>query len=91
MNAYETFDVDDLKQVYRVLHSQLPHHVELIVSDFLDGLQSHLQAVAAAEGVDGCDHAAWDAWLGGEAVSCDVRMEKRFVISPDSGEEKRST
>ena len=88
MNAYTTFDLDDLKQVYRVLHSQLPHHVELMDSDFLDGLQSHLQAAAAQEGVDGCDHGAWDAWLGGESISCEVRMEKRFIIAPEPGERK---
>ena len=43
---------------------------------------------AAKEGVDGCDHGAWDAWLGGEVVPCDVRMEKRFIISPEPGEGK---
>ena len=40
-----------------------------------------LQRKAQADGVDVTDHGAWDAWLGNEAVSCAVRVEKRTFLN----------
>lgn len=68
------------KLIYRVLHAHLAEHPELMDSELLHDLQQQLQAEAKAEGVDGTDHGAWDAWLGNVVVPCDVRMTKRKVI-----------
>lgn len=76
----DQFSLDDLKLVYRVLHRHLGQHPELLDSDFFSALQRHLQRQATAAGVDVADHGAWDAWLGNAAVSCDVRLEKRFTL-----------
>ena len=67
----------ELKLVYRLLHQQLAGHPALMDGTFLDDLQSHLQKLAQAEGVDIADHGQWDAWLGNEAVSCAVRVAQR--------------
>jgi len=69
------------KLVYRVLHSQLAKHPDLIDSSFLHSLQRHLQSQAQSEGVDISDHGAWDQWLGNQAVSCAVRMAGRGPIN----------
>ena len=93
MKGYESFSIGDLKLVYRVLHGQLTQQFELMDCAFFDGLQSYLQAEAAREGVDFCDHGAWDAWLGGKQVSCEVRMQNRFVMdlpASDSEQEEQS-
>jgi hypothetical protein len=76
----DQFGLDDLKLIYRVLHRHLGQHTELLDSDFFSDLQRHLQRQATAEGVDVADHGAWDAWLGNAAVSCDVRLENRYVL-----------
>ena len=55
--------VAELKLIYRVLHSQLLQHHELVDSTFFHQLQTHLQSQARADGVDLADHAQWDAWL----------------------------
>ena len=83
MNAYKSFKNDDLKLVYRVLHGQLTSHLDLMDSDFLTDLQVYLQGCAQEEGVDVGDHGAWDRWLGGEEVSCESRVERRFVVVRD--------
>jgi len=57
------YELADLKLIYRVLHTQLLGHEELVDSRFFHDLQRHLQSAARAEGVDLADHAAWDAWL----------------------------
>lgn len=56
--------LDDLKLVYRVLHNSLKRNPELMDGDFLADLQEFLHRQAQAEGVDGADHGAWEAWLG---------------------------
>ena len=56
---------------------------------FLHELQTKLsQKVAVEEGIDPTDHGQWDAWLGNEAVSCDVRISQRRTLSdhPHIGE-----
>ena len=76
-----TPSLDDAKLVYRVLHTHLAEHLELMDCDLLAELQSRLQQAARAEGVDVGDHAAWDAWLGNEgAPPCDERMAGRRTL-----------
>jgi len=75
--AFESFEVADLKQVYRTLHAHLTEHIELMDSEFLEGLQTHLQKQARGDGVDLADHAQWDRWLGNAATPCEERMANR--------------
>jgi hypothetical protein len=65
MKLTERYALDELKQVYRVLHAALPENPELMDSALLEELQRELQERAAAEGVDVSLHAQWAAWLGG--------------------------
>ena len=91
MKGYESFSLEDLKLVYRVLHGQLTQQMELMDSSFFEGLQAYLQAEATRQGVELCDHSAWDAWLGGDVTPCEVRMENRFVVqgsTPGSGQDE---
>ena len=74
------YPLAEQKLVYRVLHRHLAEQPELMDSAFLHDLQVGLQQAAAKEGVDVADHGQWDAWLGNEAVACDVRMANRRVI-----------
>jgi len=73
-------DLDELKLVYRALHSGLADHVELMDTDFLIELQAFLQQQAKKDNVDVSDHAAWDAWLGNPATSCSTRVRRRREI-----------
>jgi hypothetical protein len=77
----ENYPLTELKLIYRVLHRHLAQHTELLDATFFDDLQRLLQRKAQAEGVDVADHGAWDAWLGNEAVSCAVRVEKRTLLN----------
>lgn len=63
MSAFKPFDLDELKLVYRVLHTQLLVEDELLDAEFYSDLQTHLQTLAKADGVDVSDHGRWDAWL----------------------------
>lgn len=63
MSPLDSFAVNELKLVYRVLHGALLDEVELMDSAFLSQLQAHLQRAARTDGVDTSDHGAWDAWL----------------------------
>ncbi len=78
MNQYS---VNELKLVYRILHKNLATHTELMDADFLSDLQALLQKKAMADGVDIGDHGAWDAWLGNEIVSCQIRNDKRSQLN----------
>jgi hypothetical protein len=77
----ENYPLEELKLIYRVLHRHLAQHTELLDARFFDDLQRYLQRKAQADGVDVTDHGAWDAWLGNEAVSCAVRVEKRTFLN----------
>ncbi len=77
----ENYPLDELKLIYRVLHRHLAQHTELLDARFFEDLQTLLQRRAQADGVDVTDHGAWDAWLGNEAVSCAVRVEKRTFLN----------
>jgi hypothetical protein len=77
----ESYPLDDLKLIYRVLHRHIAQHTELLDSGFFEDLQRHLHRAAQVDGVDVSDHGAWDAWLGNEPVSCAVRVEKRTLLN----------
>lgn len=83
MTHFAHFDLSELKVVYRSLHAHLMDHIELMDTDFFTDLQSWLQHVAAQQGVDVSDHAAWDAWLGNRVVSCEDRVAQRVVVDLD--------
>ena len=80
MQQFSTFDIDELKLVYRVLHQNLMEHIDLMDADFLQDLQRWLQYRAGQDGVEISDHAQWDAWLGGQVVSCEERVSQRKVV-----------
>ncbi len=63
MTPLDTFALNELKLVYRVLHRSLLNEVGLMDSTFLSQLQAHLQRAARSDGVDTSDHGAWDTWL----------------------------
>ena len=63
MDAFDSFDLQELKLVYRVLQGRLMDEPELMDAGFLTDLQSHLQDRARADNVDVGDHAAWMSWL----------------------------
>lgn len=75
-----TYDIAELKAVYRVLHANLMDNLELMDSAFLQELQDWLQLVAGQQGVDIGDHAQWDAWLGNQAVACEERVARRLKL-----------
>lgn len=77
----EKYPLSELKLLYRVLHRHLTQYTELMDAQIFDDLQRHLQRQATAEGVDVADHGAWDAWLGNEAVPCDVRVQGRSILN----------
>ncbi|MGL4422921.1 MAG: hypothetical protein ACRCZF_19795 [Gemmataceae bacterium] len=79
MNDYP---LDERKLVYRLLHSQLVTQPALMEGNFLLDLQQQLQQEALLEGVDISDHGAWDGWLGQETIPCELRVRKRFVLTP---------
>jgi hypothetical protein len=57
------YPLPELKLVYRLLHTQLPHHPQLIDSELLQDLQTFLQQQARRDGVDVSHHAQWARWL----------------------------
>ncbi|MEJ2346994.1 MAG: hypothetical protein P8076_12145 [Gammaproteobacteria bacterium] len=63
MGTLEDYPIDELRRIYRLLHSQLPQQPELMDSEFLHDLQTLLQQRAAADGVDVSLHAQWASWL----------------------------
>jgi hypothetical protein len=71
MKALDSYELTDLKRIYRTLHGQLQKDFELMDSELLHDLQTWLQAKAVNEGVDVSIHAQWAAWLNdGKPVSC---------------------
>lgn len=73
--------VEDVKLVYRVLHSVLAQNLELMDCELFERMQRALQERAKAEGVDVSDHAQWDAWLGNvDAPPCSERMKGRRTL-----------
>ncbi len=58
-------NLEDLKLIYKVLHSHLNEHLELMDSQLYVTLQDTLQQAARMEGVDVADRSAWEHWLSG--------------------------
>ena len=81
MQQFSSFEIDELKLVYRVLHRNLMENLELMDTNFLSELQNWLQYRAGRDGVDVADHGQWDAWLGGKHVSCEERVAQHRVLS----------
>ena len=78
MRLADSYPLAEWKLLYRVLHSQLRNHMDLMDAAFFLDLQTHLQKTAQTEGVDVGDHGAWDAWLGNtDAPSCSIRNTQR--------------
>ncbi len=65
MKALADYEIDELKLVYRILHSQLQSTIELMDSVLMHDLQRYLQEKARADGVDVSIHAQWATWLNG--------------------------
>lgn len=63
MTPLDGYPLDELKLVYRLLHSQLPEHMALIDSQLLHDLQTYLQQQASKDGIDVSLHSEWAAWL----------------------------
>jgi hypothetical protein len=63
MTPLDGYPLDELKLIYRLLHSQLPEHMALMDSQMLHDLQTYLQHQASKDGVDVSLHGEWAAWL----------------------------
>ncbi len=83
MQRFSSFDISELKLVYRVLHSHLMEHLELMDTDYLQDLQRWLQYRAGQDGVDTTDHGQWGAWLGDENVSAHVADRQVLTLLDD--------
>jgi hypothetical protein len=64
--SVRTYQLADLKRIYRVLHAHLLNHLDLMESEFFADLQAYLHGMAVLSGVDVNDHAAWENWLRDE-------------------------
>ena len=87
MQRFSTFDVDELKLVYRILHQNLMSHMELMDAEFTEVLQTWLQYRAGEDGVDVSEHAQWEAWLRGQAPTASVNNAGATVIPLTIGQE----
>ena len=63
MKSLDAYALGELKQIYQLLHAQLPEQPALMDSQLLHDLQSYLQQQARDAGVDVSLHAEWAAWL----------------------------
>ncbi len=63
MKTLDAYALGDLKQVYQLLHAQLPEQPALMDNQILHDLQTYLQQQAREAGVDVSLHAEWAAWL----------------------------
>jgi hypothetical protein len=79
MQRFSTFEIDELKLVYRILHQNLMGHMELMDAEFLDSLQTWLQYRAGEDGVDVSIHAQWEAWLKGQPTVPTTGPEGRVI------------
>ncbi|MFH1262893.1 MAG: hypothetical protein V1495_05565 [Pseudomonadota bacterium] len=64
--SVKTYQITDLKRIYRVLHEHLLNHLDLMESEFFEDLQAYLHSIARISGIDISDHAAWERWLRDE-------------------------
>ena len=71
MKSLDSYELTDLKRIYRTLHRQLQEDFELMDSELLLDLQTWLQSRAGEEGVDVSIQAQWAALLNdGKPVRC---------------------
>lgn len=63
MTALTQYKLQELKLIYRLLHAQLPQQPQLLDSELMQDLQTHLQQQAVNDGVDVSHHAQWARWL----------------------------
>jgi hypothetical protein len=68
MTVLTQYPLQDLKLVYRLLHTQLPQHPQLIDSELLADLQRYLQQQAGHDGIDVSHHAQWARWLEADTL-----------------------
>ena len=68
MKNLQDYPLGELKLCYRILHSQIQQHMELMDAELLDDLQRYLQQQATADGVDVSLHAQWSSWLNDGTV-----------------------
>ena len=68
MTSLVQYPLQELKLIYRLLHSQLPQHPQLLDSELLQDLQTYLQQQAAQDGVDISHHAQWARWLEADTL-----------------------
>jgi hypothetical protein len=80
MQRFSSFDIKELKLVYRILHHNLMNHTELMDAEFLESLQSWLQYRAVQDGVDLTDHSQWSGWLNGQAIASGQQAAQPRVI-----------
>lgn len=62
-NVLESYPLNELKLVYRVLQAQLAFEPDLMDSQFLHECQTYLQNRAKEDGIDVSLHAQWAEWL----------------------------
>ena len=86
MQHFAHFRLDELRLVYRILHSQLMTNLELMDADFFQELQDWLQYAAQGQGVDVGDHAQWAAWLDASSVPHEVRVREGQILQMQEGE-----
>jgi hypothetical protein len=68
MKTLDQYPQNELKLIYLLLHARLPDHPMLMDSDLLQDIQTHLQGLAKAAGVDVSHHAQWATWLNNGVV-----------------------
>jgi len=68
MSAITQYPLQELKLIYRILHTQLPQNPPLLDSELLQELQTYLQQQAREAGVDVSHHAQWARWLETETL-----------------------
>lgn len=68
MKSLDQYPQNELKLIYLLLHAQLPANPMLMDSDLLQDIQTHLQGMAKAAGVDVAHHAQWATWLNNGVV-----------------------
>lgn len=68
MKTLNSYDLEELKLIYRLLHSHLQEEIDLMDSVLMHDLQRYLQDRARTDGVDVSVHAQWATWLNGGVV-----------------------
>ncbi|MGI9304544.1 MAG: hypothetical protein ACR2RB_17845 [Gammaproteobacteria bacterium] len=67
MKKLDQYPLQELKLLYRALHSLLSAQPDLMDAELLHDMQAYLQKQAARDGVDVSIHAQWATWLNNGA------------------------